>query len=308
MKSWQEWISEWSQELDENTGLAARTISAYVNDARVWARWAARHGIHSPDLVTARDVKQYRDAREDGAGKAPATVNRRLVSLSLLLEFCGRKGEDNPASAKRVAHLDDSCWDDTGRALDRLEWLSVRRIAERDGSLALALVSLLRYAGLRVGEVAPVSTTDKPPLVLGDLTILPRSGEVRIRAAKGNKSRTVPLTLEAREALKDYIWGEREERVNRWAERKGWSEDTRLWWLGPEAPVFLGERGPLTVRGLRHIIAQIGERAKLDYILGPHDFRATFANALLDPQKYGINREPTPITVVARLMGHRSVE
>lgn len=297
-------IADFRRHLEEDTGLAAKTVAAYVADVEVWAAWAGRQGIAGPDQVTAQDVREYRDARERGAGKAVATANRRLTSLALLLDHAGRTGDANPA--RRVDHLEDVEHDD-GRALTRNEWNAVRRQADLAGPLAEALAALLRYAGPRVGEIAPDAAGDQVPLLLGDLKLGSRSGELRIRRGKGRKQRSVPLVVEAREPLERYIYGERRQRLDAWSRRRGWTEAQRAWWENDQAPVFIGERGPLTIRGIRHLVAGLGERARLEYPLGPHDLRATFITALLDPAKYGLVREAVPITVVARLAGHADI-
>ena len=54
---------------------------------------------------------------------------------------------------------------------------------------------------------------------------------------------------------------------------------TRSRW--PEEHLFLGQRGPLAERGIREIIAKLGQAAKLPSPLGPHDLRHTFAKSLL---------------------------
>lgn len=300
---WQDLALRWRQHLERETGLADSTISSYEGDALAWAAWAQRQRIHTPEEVTAADVKEWRDAREQGAGRAPATVNRRLVSLALLLDFAGRQA-NNPA--RKVEQLQDADSED-GRALSRNEWNAVRRQAEKAGALATALADLFRFAGPRVGEVGPQEAPADPPLLLGDLTISARAGELRIRKGKGGKRRTVPLVLEAREPLRDYIRGDRALKVDAWAAKRRLTEAQRSWWSSEQAPVFLGERGPLTVRGIRHIVAGLGRDAGLDYTLGPHDLRATFITALLDPSKYGLNREPVPLTVAQRLAGHADI-
>ncbi len=302
---WAERIADWRRHLDLNTGLSAKTKLAYIKDAEVWSRWATGQRISAPDQVTVADVREYRDARETGAGRATATANRRLISLGVFLDFLGRKA-DNPV--RRVEQLQDADQED-GRALARNEWNAVRRQAELAGPLEEALVALFRYAGSRVGEVAPESAKGPIPLLLGDIHIGPRHGKIAIRNGKGNKQRTVPLVAEARDPIYRYLRGAREERVNSWATRRGWTDVQRTWWLSdPAAPVWLGERGPLTVRGVRHLVAQLGDKAGLESPLGPHDLRATFITALLDPAKYGLSRDPAPITVAARLAGHASVE
>lgn len=311
---WFDAIHSWQAYMERETSLAAKSMLAYTTDAKHWATWAVSQSLHNPDEVTTGDVREYRDEAA-ASGSKPSTVNRRLTSISLFLEHLGR-GRDNPA--RRVDHLYDAPLEEDGRALGRNEWNAVRRAAERTSeladprgaSIAEALIALFRYAGPRVNEIVRFSGEDKSPFTMRDLTITPRTGEIHIRKGKGQRSRTVPLVLEARESIRAYLRGPRETLVHRWADRGKWSEEKRQWWLlHPDAPVFLGQRGPLTTRGVRAIIAKIGEEAKLDFILGPHDLRATMINALLDPGKYGlVSRIPTPITVVARLVGHANVE
>jgi len=55
-----------------------------------------------------------------------------------------------------------------------------------------------------------------------------------------------------------------------------------------EMPLQLGQRGSLAERGIREIIAKLGQAAKLTSPLGLHDLRHTFAKVLLDP-----NAEPS---------------
>lgn len=85
-----------------------------------------------------------------------------------------------------------------------------------------ALLNLLLYTGLRVGETAAMRLDD---LVLGE-----RNGKVIVRSGKGRKYRELPLHKEARQALAAYL------RV-----RSG-GEDDHL---------FLGQRGPLGSRAIQ---------------------------------------------------------
>jgi len=55
-------------------------------------------------------------------------------------------------------------------------------------------------------------------------------------------------------------------------------------------------------------VARLGRDARLPYVLGPHDLRATFLTNLVDPHKYGSKREPMPLHVAARMVGHASVD
>lgn len=51
-------------------------------------------------------------------------------------------------------------------------------------------------------------------------------------------------------------------------------------------------------------MAKLGQAAKLETPLAPHDLRHTFATALLDPAAYGLERPPVPLTAVQDLLGH----
>lgn len=91
------------------------------------------------------------------------------------------------------------------------------------------------------------------------------SGQVRVRHGKGDKERYVPFGRNAKRALWNYIQRER-----RFAD-------------GAE-PLFLSDRGPsaaanaLTARGMTHIIARLGKRAKLPATVrcSPHTYRHIF--------------------------------
>ena len=288
-------IATWARRLAAQTDLAPTTVRLYAADARRFAAWLTATGRAGPlTAATLQDAKDYRDALV-AARQAPATVNRALVSLALCFDAVGRRG-DNPF--RGVARIDTVAR--APQALTRTEWNAVRRAAEgravRDRSLALALACLLRYAGPRVGEVAA--------LQLPDVQLGTRRGMLTIRRGKGLQHRTVPLVLEAREPLQAYL-AHRRLLAERWARRA----DGRVpaWAAWPDGHLFLGQRGPLTARGLREIVAALGLAAKLAAPLGPHDLRHTFAKALLDPAAYGIERLPAPITAVQELLGHADI-
>ena len=68
------------------------------------------------------------------------------------------------------------------------DWLDRRNVA---------ILALMAKAGLRVGEVVALETTD--------VELNARSGWATVRMGKGNKTRRVPLNGDVRRALQDYL-------------------------------------------------------------------------------------------------------
>jgi len=295
MSGLREELATWRRGMIRSTGLAPATVDRYVGDVDRFVTWLQGQdaGVTAAD-VTAQDAREYR-AHLLHAGRAPATINRALISLALFLDAAGRT-DDNPF--RKIDHIDVVAG--APRALAHADWIAVRRaavrVAARDHGLALALVCLLRYAGPRVGEVAA--------LQLPDARISARRGTLVIRQGKGLKQREVPLVLEAREPLQDYL-AHRRALAERWARQaQACGEAAPAWASWPDGHLFLGQRGPLGVRGIRQIVDKLGQAAKIESPLAPHALRHTFATALLDPAAYGQERPALPLTAVQDLLGH----
>ena len=144
-------------------------------------------------------------------------------------------------------------------------------------------------------------------LQIPDIQISARRGLLIIRRGKGLKHREVPLVQEAREPLDTYF-NYSEHLAERWRERGSvLGETVASWSTWPGGHLLLGQRGPLTERGIREIIAKLGQAAKLASPLGPHDLRHTFAKSLLDPAAYGLDRLPMPLPAIQQLLGHAEI-
>ncbi len=292
---WHE-IAAWQETLIHRPDLSAKTIALYTQDVRRFATWLQ---LEHPGLkaieVTSTDAKTYRDHLL-AKRYAPTTINRALISLMLFFDTI--EGS-NPFRNLTMIEIVEPA----PVALSKTEWNAVRRCAEaaarRDHGLALALATLFRYAGPRVSEVAA--------LQIPDVQISARRGLLIIRRGKGLKHREIPLVQEAREPL-DAYFQHREHLAEHWQERAAIrGEAVAAWSNWPDGHLFLGQRGPLAERGIREIIAKLGQAARLPSPLGPHDLRHTFAKSLLDPAAYGLDRPPMPLPAIQQLLGHADI-
>jgi site-specific recombinase XerD len=124
------------------------------------------------------------------------------------------------------------------------------------GCRNLAIILLLLDSGIRVSELVSID--------IGDVDLA--EGSIRIRRAKGNKERIVPIGSLVQKSLWKYIHNNRPQPLT--------SKITRL---------FLSEGGlPLTRSGIQQILRRYGKKAGITGVrCSPHTFRHTFARNYL---------------------------
>ena len=147
--------------------------------------------------------------------------------------------------------------------MDGHDWLDKRDVA---------LVAIMARAGLRVSEVLALKVVD--------LELNARSGKVLVRHGKGSKEREVPLSAEARGALRAYL-------------------DVR-----PQSDldlVFLSRTlAALNARDVQRLVADAARRAGIKTKVTPHILRHTFATRFLE-------QSPGDIRTLATLLGHANI-
>jgi site-specific recombinase XerD len=256
----------------EREGKSPLTIRSYRSDLAHFVAWFAHTNGEpfAPGGITLLDVRGYKSYLMTIAQFKPATVNRRLAALA---RFCGwARGQgllagDPTAEVKGVRRALVA-----PKALHAVELRRLLREVHKGGEKRdVAIVEVLANTGIRVGELAN--------LTLGDIELSPRKGLVTVRSGKGAKYRQVPLNVDARRALEEYL---------------------PLRPSGAGQHLLISQRGSgLTPSAIWRVVKQYGQRAGLD--ISPHTLRHTFGTRLA-------RSKDVDLVTVATMMGHESLD
>lgn len=185
--------------------LSARDISlatqrASRSDLVQFCRWWEIRQQRPFDLtyVVDRDLRAWKQQRQQIDGAAPATINR---GLSTLRQFCTWAIEQQLIAANPAIGIEDVPSTPLApRSLPDQAVDALLRAARNEDDLRLRLrdeacLALLIYTGLRVQEVCDVQVRDV------DLA----GGTVTVRSGKGRKARRLPLHPDAQRLLQRYL-------------------------------------------------------------------------------------------------------
>jgi integrase/recombinase XerC len=266
-------VEEYLSYLRSVRGVSERTGRAYEGDLLRFAAYCGNIGVL---METAGPYDAQRFIGDLSAeGISAVSVNRALSAIRgfyrWLIRFGRRK--DNPVGNLRNLRtpktLPSFLWE--GEMADFADLPDTAGILWplRDKALILAMYS----AGLRISELVGLSLTSLD----GDL------GGGRV-TGKGGKERHILFSDEAGEAIAAYLPA-REARVK--ADH-------------PTDRLFVNRRGgPISVSGVRWIIARYSGRSGLQKNVHPHALRHSFATHLVNAG--------CDVRIVQELLGHASL-
>lgn len=250
------------------------TIRNYTNDVELFVKWMNEtYDGFDVAKVVQRDVIEYRSHLLTAQSASPATVNRRLASLSKFFGWCVAakltKATQNPAAGVKTIAVSDP----GPRSLDVKSLRRLLREVHVHGSARdIAIVEVLAGTAARVGELVLLSVSDAE--------ISERKGVLHIRNGKGRAARQVPLNIDVRKAL------------TAWLAVRPTTMSNYL---------FIGQRGEkMTPSGIWRVIKKYGELAGIPN-LKVHDLRRTALTRLL--RELG-----TDYSLVCSISGHRNIK
>lgn len=253
-------------------GISPYTVRGYMADLEKFARWFQKSNGETMRLrdVTPIDVRDYKAHLQTVKKFKPATINRRLAALRSYFSWAIDEGiiSEDPVRVRNVEEPQTA-----PRSISEREYHRLLRVVQKGRSKRdVAIIQMLRHSGLRVGELCALD--------LDDIKISERKGRVIVRSGKGCRYREVPLNLDSRRVLQEYLSDGRPE--------------------VDDHHIFIGQRkNGLTEVAIQDIVRKYAELARLEGVT-PHVLRHTFAKSLIDK---GVD-----LVTVQQLMGHQRID
>lgn len=269
-------VAAYADYLHHEQDLSGATRRNYLSDVRLFAAWCEGAwgagqedgASFAPAGVTTPTLTAYRAHLQTVARLAPATINRRLVSLK---RYCGWACErglvalDPARPVKLVPRVPPP----PRHLSDKEEAALLAAVTAHGTPRDRALLVTALHTGLRAAELCYLTRSD--------VTLAARSGHLAVWG-KRNKYREVPLNSMARATLGAWLATLPQEARCLFPSKKG--------------------GGPITARALGYLVARYGALAKITDV-SPHDLRHRFGYRMA---------KSVPLHRLAQIMGHDSLD
>jgi integrase/recombinase XerD len=266
-------VDSYLDHLTSERGLARRSIEAYGRDLAAFVQSLVRRRVRRPQEIGADDLRAHLAALTE-RGLSPRSQARALAAVRSYLRWVVRELRlaEDPAAHVRIRRQQGGLPHALGKG-DATRLVTVTVPGGRRPQRDRALLELLYASGLRVSEAVALKVHEVN-LEAGYVTVL----------GKGGKERVVPLGQHAREAMVEYLGGER----------------PRLLRGKASAWLFVRAGGrPLSRQSVWKLVRVRARAAAVDAHVSPHTLRHTFATHLLGGG--------ADLRVVQALLGHADI-
>lgn len=265
--------------------LSQATINSYVINVELYKKYMEeKMGYFSPGEILDMDIKEYKSFLLNVKKEKPGTINKKLITLSKYCEFLVNERilEKNPAAG--VGKIKIQKIKSSPKVLSKNDLFRFKREFYKENNLRdIAIFEILYNTGIRVSELCDIEYyQEESQNQKSDFNLSDRKGELTIRSGKGSKHRSVPLNVDARKAISDYL----EVRP-----------DTRA--IPERNKLIQGERGNLNRQAINKIIKKYSNRAGFENSIHPHSLRHQLGRDLI--------RNGSDIISVAEILGHSDI-
>lgn len=257
-----------------NNSKADKTIESYTGDVRGYIGFLSKKGIVFDGQLNRFAINSYKNHLLQEHYE-PTTINKKLNSLQSFNVHLIESGDMTDMvinlGRDRIKIAKGSEKQVETFSAGILDALMFHLESKSNAIRDKVVIELLLYTGVRVSELVNIRIMDIDFL----------SHQLKV-IGKGGKYREIPLKPEVVETIKKYLLERR---------RNSYYKSEYL---------LLGQRGKLGRDAINRILDRITKDARLTQKLKPHTFRHTFCTNLI---KKGV-----PLTTVAKLAGHASIE
>ena len=250
---------------------STNTIDTYTRNAQLFVDWFEKvTGETFNGKILDMDASEYCRYLSDTKKQSLNSIKAKITAVQKFAHYLSCNGAMPDIKIQQKKGISEP----EVEILEKNDvYKLLRYVRNTENKLNIAIIVLLLNTGIRESELCNIE--------LSDIEISERKGMLIIRSGKGNKYREIPLNVDARNALNDYIQNARPSDVE-------------------TEKVFIGQRGALTRNGIYKIVNKMGIKA-IGKNVYPHMLRhQCFTSMAKNPE--------IDLKTISSLAGHSSIE